>query len=86
MSPREISWGSSISETGYWPLDDRYREVLNFIEEYIDDHGYAPSMRDIVKATDLSSTSSVVYALAVLEQEGRISRDRRVARSIRVCE
>jgi len=60
--------------------------ILKFIHGFIDDKGYAPTVRDIVKGCNLSSTAVVQHHLHILEREGRIHRDPRVVRSIQVSE
>ena len=58
--------------------------ILAFIRTYISEHGYAPSLRDIVAGAKLSSISIAAYHLTILEEEGKITRTRKVARSIRI--
>lgn len=47
-------------------------KVYDFLLEYIDKNGFAPSVREIGEEVGLKSTSSVVYHLSALEEEGRI--------------
>lgn len=47
-------------------------KVYDFLLEYIDKNGFAPSVREIGEEVGLKSTSSVVYHLSTLEEEGRI--------------
>lgn len=56
-------------------LTDRQRQILGTIHEYLDDHGYPPSVREICEAVGLSSTSSVHAQLATLEERGYLRRD-----------
>ena len=58
--------------------------ILKFIKSFIDDRGYSPTVRDIVKGCSLSSTAVVQHHLNVLEREGHIHRDPEVFRSIRL--
>jgi SOS-response transcriptional repressor LexA len=60
--------------------------VLQAIGIFLSRHGYGPSVRDITRMTGITSTASVQYALKCLEAEGRITRERYVARSIRLVE
>ena len=46
--------------------------VLQCIIEYMEDHQYAPSVRDLCDMTGLSSTSTVQQHLINLSKEGRI--------------
>ncbi|MDH5780990.1 MAG: transcriptional repressor LexA [Dehalococcoidia bacterium] len=60
--------------------------ILKFIQNFIDARGYAPTVRDIVKGCNLSSTAVVQHHLNVLEREGHIHRDPQVVRSIQLAE
>jgi repressor LexA len=60
--------------------------ILQFIRDFYDKRGYAPTVRDIVKGCSLSSTAVVQHHLNVLEQEGHIHRDPEVFRSIQLAD
>lgn len=47
-------------------------KVYNFLVEYIREHLYAPSIREICSATGLKSTSSVHECLHKLAEDGVI--------------
>jgi len=64
--------------------NDTRERILNFIHEYSDAHGYSPTVRDILKGCNISSTAVVQHHLDVLELDGRIQRDPEVFRSIRL--
>jgi SOS-response transcriptional repressor LexA len=57
--------------------------VFNYVCNYIAEHGFAPSTRNIAKACQLS-TSTVLYNLDKLEAWGWVTRKPGVARSLRV--
>jgi repressor LexA len=63
----------------------RYR-ILSYIKDFFDEKGYAPTIRDIVKGCQISTTSVVQHHLNQLEKEGHIQRDPQVFRSIRLTE
>lgn len=65
-------------------LSDRQRNILAYIQDYVDDHGYPPSIREIGDRVGISSTSVVDYNLRALEREGLIRRDREVSRGLEV--
>ena len=65
-------------------LSDRHRKVLEVLEHYQTNQGYPPSIRDIGKEADISSTSVVNYYLEQLEEWGYIERDRKVSRGVRL--
>ncbi len=60
--------------------------IFEYIRRFFDERGYAPTVRDILKGCDISSTSLVQYHLNVLEREGQIRRDPEVFRSIQLVE
>src|SRR3972149_4113787 len=57
-------------------LSPKQRRILEFIQGFIDEHDYPPSIRQIQEACDISSTSVVDYNLRILEKQGYIRRDR----------
>lgn len=57
--------------------------VYEFIKEFIKHEGYAPSLSEICEACYIS-TGSLVRHLDKLEAHGRITREYRKARSIRI--
>jgi len=67
-------------------LNSTRENILQFIHGFIDERGYAPTVRDILKGCAISSTAVVQYHLDVLEKEGRIHRDPEIFRSIRLSE
>ncbi|MHC5229381.1 transcriptional repressor LexA [Enterococcus sp. LJL99] len=62
--------------------DTRQIEVLKYIYEQVELKGYPPTVREIGKAVDLSSTSTVHGHLARLEKKGLILRDPTKPRAI----
>jgi len=63
-------------------LSDRQKNILKYIESYVDERGYPPSIREIGDRVGISSTSVVDYNLRVLERDGYIRRDREVSRGL----
>ncbi len=63
-------------------LSERQRAILEFMEEFMREHDYPPSIRDIQVGCGISSTSVVDYNLKALERAGSIRRDREVSRAI----
>ena len=59
-------------------------QIVTFISDYIERHGYSPSFRDIGKAADIRSPSTVKYRLENLRAKKLIKYDDGIARSIRV--
>src|SRR5437660_3253292 len=63
-------------------LSDRQKNILKYIEDYVDERGYPPSIREIGDRVGISSTSVVDYNLRVLERDGYLRRDREVSRGL----
>jgi repressor LexA len=49
---------------------DKSQAILNFVDSYIQEYGYAPSVREIGQAVGLKSTASVAYHLQQLQEKG----------------
>lgn len=63
-------------------LSRRQRAILEFIETFLDENDYPPTIRDIQRELDISSTSVVDYNLKVLESRNYIRRNRNISRGI----
>ena len=63
---------------------DKQQRVLDYVREQIKKDGYAPSVRDICKALDLKSTSTVHGYLARLEKKGLIQKAALKPRTLRI--
>jgi repressor LexA len=63
-------------------LTEKQQRIFQFLEQFIAEHDYPPSIRDIQAGCDISSTSVVDYNLKRLEEKGYIRRDREVSRAI----
>ena len=46
------------------------QEILTFVDQYVQENGYAPSIREIGAAVGLRSTASVSYHLQQLQEQG----------------
>jgi SOS-response transcriptional repressor LexA len=60
-------------------LSEKQQAILEFLETFIAEHDYPPSIRDIQTGCGISSTSVVDYNLKRLEERGHIRRDREVS-------
>lgn len=65
-------------------VSETRQRVLQFIRDFTDERGYAPTVRDIVKGCNLSSTAVVQHHLNILERQGYLRRDPQVFRSIQL--
>jgi repressor LexA len=67
-------------------LSTKQKQILAFLRRFREEKDYPPTIRDIVKACSISSTSVVDYNLKILEKEGYIRRDREVSRGIELTD
>ena len=65
-------------------LNKRERAILKFIEKEIDEKGFAPSVREIGRAVDLSSTATVQGYLKSLEERGFLKKETQRGRTLRL--
>ncbi len=63
-------------------LSRRQETMLAYIEQFIDEHSYPPTIRDIQRDLQISSTSVVDYNLNALEHRNFIRRNRNISRGI----
>ena len=64
------------------PLTRRQREIFDFLSEFIEQHGYAPSLEEIGRRFGLSSLATVHKHLTNLEEKGFIRRAWNRSRSV----
>ena len=64
-------------------LTDRQRVILDFISQYIRDHGYPPTLREIGSQFTIKSTNGVNDHLRALEKKGYLHRDDLKSRALR---
>lgn len=67
-------------------LTAKQAEILDYLKKTILEKGYPPSIREICRAVNLKSTSSVHAYLEALENKGYIVKDSHNSRSIRIVE
>lgn len=63
-------------------LTKRQRQILDFITDFLNEHGYAPSLREIGENFNLSSPSTVHAHIENLKQKGFLQTSYNEARSI----
>jgi repressor LexA len=72
---------SGVEHTFVYPnleatmLTGRQQEIWDFLVDYVDTHGYPPTVREIGEAVGLASPSTVHAHLANLERAGLLKRD-----------
>jgi repressor LexA len=64
------------------PLTKRQREILDYLNDFIQQHGYAPSLEEIGRRFSLSSLATVHKHLTNLEEKGFIKRAWNRSRSV----
>lgn len=64
------------------PLTRRQKQVLDYLQSYIQDHGYAPSFEEIAEHFSFRSLATVHEHLTNLERKGYIRRGHNERRSI----
>ena len=62
----------------------KQRELLSFIDGFISGHGYGPSYREIMRALDYKSVSTVAIHINNLIAKGHLIKKDRSARSLEV--
>ena len=64
------------------PLTKRQREILDYLNDFIQQHGYAPSLEEIGRRFGLSSLATVHKHLTNLQEKGFIRRAWNRSRSV----
>jgi repressor LexA len=67
-------------------LTDRQEEILEYIQRYIVEQGYPPTIREIGTAFGIRSTNGVNDHLKALERKGYVSRGELKSRALTVLE
>lgn len=62
----------------------KQKELLNYIEDFIDAHGYSPSYREIMKALNYTSVATVSLHVNNLIKRGHLKKRDHSARSLEV--
>jgi repressor LexA len=71
-----------IVRTSVQPLTKRQREILDYLQEFIQQYGYAPSLEEIGRRFSLSSLATVHKHLTNLQEKGFIRRSWNRSRSV----
>ncbi len=67
-------------------MTERQRAILDYLREFIDEHGYPPTVREIGEAVGLRSPSTVHAHLAQLERAGLLRRDPTKPRALELAD
>ena len=68
----------------YTDLNEIQIKIFSYIQEHVGLSGYPPSIREIMKATNLKSTSTVHKHIGVLEDNGYIRKDPSKPRALEI--
>ena len=63
-------------------LSERQSRILDFIKQFMSEHQFPPTVRDIQAGCEISSTSVVDYNLHILQRHGYLRRLPEVSRGI----
>ena len=66
------------------PLTKRQKEILDFLQVYLEEYGYAPSFEEIARRFGYSSLATVHEHLENLREKGYIRKSYNASRSIEV--
>lgn len=69
-------------EVDVLPLTKRQREILDYLSDFIQQHGYAPSLEEVGRRFGLSSLATVHKHLSNLQEKGFIKRAWNRSRSV----
>jgi repressor LexA len=63
-------------------MNDRAREIFEYLQRFSREHGYPPTIREIGEAFEITSTNGVRYYLQMLEKAGFLKRSSKLSRGI----
>jgi repressor LexA len=67
-------------------MTNRDNQLLEFIRDFTDANGYAPTFEEMMEGIGLGNKRSITLALGRLEQADRIRRSPGKSRSVRVLD
>jgi repressor LexA len=65
-------------------LTPRQRQVLEFVTQFIDSHGYPPTLREIARHLEVNGTLGVMRHLDALEKKGYLKKNAGSSRGIAI--
>lgn len=66
--------------------NEKEMQLLEFIRQFIDDNGYAPSYAEMMDGTGVTTKGTIHNRIESLVAQRRLARVRGIARSIRVLD
>lgn len=73
-----------VEKKDFNKLSERQRNILRYMDKYVEEHGFPPTIREIGEATGINSTSVVNYNLNKLVDVGYLDRSSHVSRGLRL--
>ncbi len=67
-------------------LTERQKEILKFIKEFVRENGFPPTLREIGKSFEISSTFGVKRHLDALEKKGHVRIESNASRGIAIVQ
>src|SRR5262249_33508939 len=71
--------------THFMALTKRQKQVLDFIANFVDEHGYCPSYEEIARGLQLASLATVHKHISVLEAKSYLKRGFNQSRSLELA-
>jgi repressor LexA len=66
------------------PITPKQKAILTYIEDYLENHDYAPSYREIAEALELKSVATVAEHIDSLKRKGYLHKEPSLARSVQL--
>jgi repressor LexA len=64
------------------PLNERHWKILDYLQRYVDEKGFPPTLQEIGLEIGVKSKSLINFYLDRLQAEGFIKRQKKLSRSI----
>lgn len=65
-------------------MTEKQQELIKFIEEFVINNGYSPTIKEIQRGLNLRSPSSVQAKLSSLKRQGLLTWNAKSARTIKI--
>jgi repressor LexA len=69
---------------GNFTLSERQKMLLEFVGDFTTRRGYPPTLREIMRNTDFTSTSVISYNVNRLVENGYLEKEEKVSRGLRL--
>src|SRR3954466_6030740 len=82
---KTVVYNKHMNETQLVRPTKKQRELLTFIEKFINEHGYSPSYREIMSGLNYTSVATVALHVNNLIKRGHLRKRDHSARSLEVA-